>query len=96
MADKPIKCRDCQIDAQVVVENDQPQRVVCPRCGASEEFDITVRSLTEQAEAFAAKELQKAFSGMAALDEGGMIGMSVSHSPAKINEATGKFVLDFD
>ena len=33
---------------------------------------------------------------MAALDEGGMIGMSVSHSPAKINEAAGKFVLDFD
>ena len=78
------------------MENDQPQRVVCPRCGASEELDITVRSLTEQAEAFAAKELQKALSGMAALDEGGMIGMSVSHSPAKINEATGKFVLDFD
>ena len=55
-----------------------------------------MRSLAEQAEAFAAKEPQKALSGVTVLDKGGMLGMSVSHSPAKIKEAAGKFVLDFD
>ena len=96
MADKPIKCRHCQVDAQVLVEDDQPKRVICPRCGVSEDFDVFERSLTEQAEAFAAKELQKALKSMSTLDEGGMFGMSVSYRPAKIDQPAGKFFIEFD
>ena len=96
MSDKPVKCRDCKFDAKVVMEDDKPKRVVCPVCGASEDFDVFTQSLTEQAEAFTAEEMQKALSGMSTLNEGGMFGVSVGYTPAKIKKATGKFIIDFD
>ena len=96
MPDKPVKCRDCKVDAKILMEDDRPKRVVCPGCGAWEDFDVFERALAQQAEAFAAEEMQKALSGMATLDEGGMFGVSVGYTPAKIDQATGKFVVDFD
>ena len=74
----------------------KPERIVCLRCRASDDFGVFKRSLVKQAQAHAEKELQETFEGVSLLDEGGMFGVSAGYTPAKIDQATGKFVVDFD
>ena len=94
--DKPIKCRDCEVPAQVFIPDDEakPNLVVCPRCGAEDDLDVVVASLGDQAAAFAAKEFEKALGGKSSRAKGGMLDVSLSFSPAKIDQARTKFVVD--
>ena len=62
MADRPAKCSSCDVPAQVILEDNIPQKVVCPRCGMSESYGEFQRSVGHQASAYASKELGKAFS----------------------------------
>ena len=65
MADRPVKCSSCDVPAQVILEENIPQRVLCPRCGMSERYEEFQRSVGHQASAYASKELGKAFRDMA-------------------------------
>ena len=65
MADRPVKCSSCDVPAQVILEENIPQKVVCPRCGMSESYEEFQRSVGHQASAYASKELGKAFRDMA-------------------------------
>ena len=65
MTDRPVKCSSCDVSAQVILEEDIPQEVVCPRCGMSESYEDFQRSVGHQASAYASEELGKALRGMA-------------------------------
>ena len=60
MADRPVKCSSCDVPAQVILEENIPQKGVCPRCGMSESYEEFQRSVGHQASAYASKELGKA------------------------------------
>ena len=63
MADNPVKCSGCDVPAQVILEEDTPQKVVCPRCGASESYVDFQRSVGNQASAYASEAIGKSLKG---------------------------------
>ena len=65
MANTPVKCSSCNVPAQVTLEENIPQKVICPRCGMSESYEDFQRSVGHQASAYASKEFGKAFRDLA-------------------------------
>ena len=65
MANKPIKCSRWNVAAQMILERNTPKKVVCPRCGASEDYARFEQSIGDQAAAYAADEIGKALKGLA-------------------------------
>ena len=90
--DKPIKCRRCKIAAQVVIEDGEPKRVICPGCGLTRDYGEVRRMIGEQASAFAAKEIQDSLKRISS--KGRMGGVTFSHRPAQIREPMGDFFID--
>ncbi len=89
MANEPIKCSSCNVAAHVILEGDIPQRVVCPRCGTSEDYARVKQSIGHQAAAYAADEIGKALKGLARGNKG------VSYKPGRIRSQRSKFRVDF-
>ncbi len=94
----PIKCSACKVPAKVFIPDGktEPDRVICPQCGIAEDYDVVLRSIGEQAQAFAAKELQKVMSGQPTIREDGFLSMEFRFEPAEIEEVAGKFCIDFE
>ena len=57
MGDKPVKCSSCVVEANVVLEDGSPDKVICPQCGASESYDEVIQSIGNQAAVYAAEFL---------------------------------------
>jgi predicted RNA-binding Zn-ribbon protein involved in translation (DUF1610 family) len=89
MAEKPVKCSNCNVSANVLLENDTPQRVSCPQCGTSESYEDFQESVRQQTLAYAASELGKALSDIARKNKG------IKHIPGNIKTHSPKFELDF-
>ena len=91
MADRPVKCSSCDVPAQVILEENTPQKVVCPHCGMSESYEDFQRSAGHQASAYASKELGKAFKDMARKNKniGYKPGETKSHRPRLRVDFTG-------
>ena len=73
MAKEPIKCGSCNVAAHVILEGDIPQKVVCPRCGTSEDYTRVKQSIGHQAAAYAADEIGKALKGLARGKQGSQL-----------------------
>ena len=65
MADKDVKCSDCDVPAQVILEEGQPQNVVCPQCGVEESYEDFQQSALDQASVYARNVVGKSLKGMA-------------------------------
>ena len=39
MVDRLVKCSSCDVPAQVILEENIPQKVVCSHCGVSESYE---------------------------------------------------------
>lgn len=61
MDDKSVKCVGCGVPAHVVLEGGAPERVVCPDCGVSENYDEVVQAIGNQAAVYAAYVLSRSF-----------------------------------
>ena len=90
--DKPIKCRRCQVAAEVVVANGQPQRVTCPHCGLTRDYGKVLEMLGEQAQAFATKKIQQAFAR--SFRKSRTSGVSFRHRAANIRQPKGDFFVE--
>ena len=89
MADEPIQCSSCNVVAHVILEGDIPQKVVCPRCGTSEDYTRVKQAIGHQAAAYASEEIGKALKGIARGNKG------VSYKPGRIISQGSKFSVDF-
>ena len=96
MTDQPIRCAACHAASQLFIPDGatEPDRVVCPQCGASEDYGAVLRSLGEQAEVYAAKELQKAVKDNSPREQSGMFDVEFSFKAAKIKDVKAKFFMD--
>ena len=45
MSTQAIICRRCNVASQIVIANTKPKETVCPQCGASEKYEVTMRML---------------------------------------------------
>ena len=88
MGDTPVKCSSCDVQAQVIFEGGTPKDVVCPRCGASESYTDFQESVGQQATAYAAKEIGKAFRDMAGRSR------NVTYKPGNLRRINPKFRID--
>lgn len=89
MADSPVKCSGCDVPAQVILEENTPQKVVCPRCGASESYVDFQRSVGNQASVYASEAIGKSLRDMARRNK------SVGYKPGNIRPHSPKFRVDF-
>ena len=89
MEDRPVKCSSCDVPAQVIVEENTPQKVVCPQCGMSESYEDFHRSVGHQASAYAWKELGKAFRDMARGNK------DIRYKPGNIRSHRPNFRVEF-
>ena len=88
MANEPIKCSTCNVGSHVILEGDIPQKVVCPRCGTSEDYTRVKQAIGHQAAAFASEEIGKALKGIARGNK------RVSYKPGRIVSQRSKFRVD--
>lgn len=88
MTGKPAKCTSCDVPAQVILEEDTPQEVVCPRCGSSESYAEFQRSVGHQASAYAAAEIGKGFSDIARRNK------NIKYKPGNIRSHSPRFRVD--
>ena len=89
MEDRPVKCSSCDVPAQMIVEENTPQKVVCPQCGMSESYEDFHRSVGHQASAYASKELGKAFRDMARGNK------DIRYKPGNIRSHRPNFRVEF-
>lgn len=89
MADRPVKCNSCDVPAQVILEENTPQKVVCSQCGASETYVDFQQSVGHQASAYASGEIGKSLRDMARRNK------NVRYRPGTSRHHTPKFRVDF-
>ena len=91
MANKSVKCRSCNVVAQLVEIKGEPY-VVCTVCENRLPQDEVLAIIGKQSRAFVAKTLQKGFKSLAS--SGGKLGLS--YRPTHIEDPGGDFFIDFD
>ena len=89
MGNMPIKCSNCHVQAQVILEGNNPQRVVCPRCGASERYAKTRQSIDQQASAYAREEIDEAIMNLVKGNK------NIRYKPGNVRSQPSKFRVDF-
>ena len=90
MADRPVKCTSCDVSAQVILEYNTPQKVVCPQCGSSESYAEFQRSVGHQASAYAADQIGKTFRDMARKNK------RIKYKPGNVRAHSPLFRVEFD
>ena len=88
MAKDNVKCSSCNVPANVVLENTEPQRIECPECGEFEAYGDFQESVRLQMVAHAAGELGKTFSEMARGNK------HITYRPGNLKSHSPKFKLD--
>ena len=89
MVDRLVKCSSCDVPAQVILEENIPQKVVCSHCGVSESYEDFQRSVGHQASAYASKEFGKAFRDMARRNK------NIRYKPGNIRSHRPNFRVGF-
>ena len=90
MADRPVKCTSCEASAHVILEENTPQKVVCPQCGSSESYAEFQRSVGRQASAYAADQIGKTFREMARSNK------NIKYKPGNIGAHRPRFRVEFN
>ena len=44
MSNDKLICRKCKVTAEVILKKNKPHQVICPRCGAVEDFKIAAKT----------------------------------------------------
>ena len=65
MTEKDVKCSECEVSAQVILEEGSPLKVGCPECGSSESYDDFQQSSLHQASVHASNVIGKSLKDMA-------------------------------
>ena len=94
MANKSVKCRSCNVVAQLVEIKGEPY-VVCTVCKNRLPQDEVLAIIGKQSRYFAAKTLQEGFKSLASpVGKSGML--SLSYRPTHLEDPGGDFFIDFD
>ena len=94
MSKKSVKCRSCNVVAQMV-EIKGETYVVCPVCKNRLPVEEVLALIGKQSRAFAAKTLQDGFKSLSrSVGKSGPL--SISYRPTHIKDPGGDFFLDFD
>ena len=88
MADKDVKCSECDVPAQVVFEENIPQTVACPQCGTSQSYAEFEESTGQQMVAYAAASLSRTFKKRARDNK------NVTYRPGIVSPNSPKFLVD--
>ena len=88
MTEKDVKCSECEVSAQVILEGNTPERVVCPQCGASESYAEFKESTGQQMTGYAAGRLSKTFKKLARNNK------NITYKPGNIRPHNPKFRVD--
>ena len=89
MESRPVKCNACEVPAQVILEGNAPQKVVCPRCGGSESYADFQKSVGHQASVYASDRIGRALWEMASGNK------NITYKPGNIRSRRSQFRLDF-
>ena len=89
MAILPTKCSTCDVSAQVVFEENTPQKVICPKCGAYESYKDFQLSVGHQTKAYASKKIGKA------LGDNAKSNRNFTYTPGKISSHHPNFRVEF-
>ena len=88
MADKDVKCSDCDVPAQVILEEGEPQKVFCPQCGVAESYKDFQQSALHQASVYANNRIGKSLEGIARKNK------NFKYKPGNIRPHNPKFRVD--
>ena len=89
-----VKCRRCNVEAHLTVEDGEPKTVTCPKCGISRGYEEVLRLVGNQAAANATKRMQDALSR--AFRPGRSGSVTFRRSPTPVNQPVGEFYIDLD
>ena len=88
MEKMPVKCDHCNVAAHVITEGTTPKRVICPQCGASEDYGTVVKSIGQQATAYAADKISKS------LIKAARGSKTLRYTPGTVRHSRSKFRAD--
>ena len=84
MSTQPIMCRSCNIEARAEVECTSIKNIVCPQCGASENYETFQKIVGAVMVEKVQNMLRDSFKG----------NKSITYRPGHISKPSSKFRLD--
>ena len=85
---RPVKCNSCDASADVTLDGGIPKSVICPECGASENYADFQQSIAFQATEYVSGRLNRALRDMARGNK------NIIYKPGHVRSHKPKFRVD--